>query len=228
MNEKTVAKYMREMGIMAIYPGPNLSKRAYQAGIYPYLRNYSGARFPGDGKRRAFKNSRHGSQQRATLFAHGGKITANGAKGRRSPRAAKGARNFLLDLDHPQIALGEVVGKRNREIIQEREDLLGSFEQGIQEIFRVALFWSSQFFGQGRSTWLAGCKALLKHLKIPQDQGISLGFGNRFGSGETPLMSRVEHAQEQVVHGLRPGVIFLLGDAQTISQQMRSAEAVLT
>ena len=37
MNEKTVAKYMREMGIMAIYPGPNLSKRAHQAGIYPYL-----------------------------------------------------------------------------------------------------------------------------------------------------------------------------------------------
>jgi putative transposase len=37
INEKTVAKYMREMGIMAIYPGPNLSKRAHQAGIYPYL-----------------------------------------------------------------------------------------------------------------------------------------------------------------------------------------------
>ncbi len=25
------------MGLMAIYPGPNLSKRAHQAGIYPYL-----------------------------------------------------------------------------------------------------------------------------------------------------------------------------------------------
>jgi putative transposase len=37
IKEKTVAKYMREMGIMAIYPGPNLSKRAYQAGIYPSL-----------------------------------------------------------------------------------------------------------------------------------------------------------------------------------------------
>jgi putative transposase len=37
INEKTVAKYMREMGLMAIYPGPNLSKRAHQAGIYPYL-----------------------------------------------------------------------------------------------------------------------------------------------------------------------------------------------
>jgi putative transposase len=37
INEKTVAKYMREMGLMAIYPGPNVSKRAHQAGIYPYL-----------------------------------------------------------------------------------------------------------------------------------------------------------------------------------------------
>lgn len=37
INEKIVAKYMREMGIMAIYPGANLSTRAHQAGIYPYL-----------------------------------------------------------------------------------------------------------------------------------------------------------------------------------------------
>jgi putative transposase len=37
INEKTVARYMREMGLMAIHPGPNLSKRAHQAAIYPYL-----------------------------------------------------------------------------------------------------------------------------------------------------------------------------------------------
>jgi putative transposase len=28
---------MREMGIMAIYPGPNLSKRDLQHRVYPYL-----------------------------------------------------------------------------------------------------------------------------------------------------------------------------------------------
>ena len=37
INQKTVAQYMREMGLVAIYPGPNLSKRAHQAAIYPYL-----------------------------------------------------------------------------------------------------------------------------------------------------------------------------------------------
>jgi putative transposase len=37
VNHKAVARHMREMGLAAIYPGPNLSKRAHQAGIYPYL-----------------------------------------------------------------------------------------------------------------------------------------------------------------------------------------------
>jgi putative transposase len=37
VNKKTVARYMQEMGLMAIFPGPNLSKRAHQAGIFPYL-----------------------------------------------------------------------------------------------------------------------------------------------------------------------------------------------
>ena len=36
MNRKTVARYMREMGIAAIYPGPNLSKRNQKEGVYPY------------------------------------------------------------------------------------------------------------------------------------------------------------------------------------------------
>jgi putative transposase len=37
INQKTVARSMQEMGLAAVYPGPNLSKRARQAAIYPYL-----------------------------------------------------------------------------------------------------------------------------------------------------------------------------------------------
>uniref|UniRef100_UPI000C268EDF IS3 family transposase n=1 Tax=Mycobacteroides abscessus TaxID=36809 RepID=UPI000C268EDF len=37
VHPNTVLKYMREMGISAIYPGPNLSKRNLQHRIYPYL-----------------------------------------------------------------------------------------------------------------------------------------------------------------------------------------------
>ena len=37
IHRNTVQKYMREMGIAAIYPGPNLSKRNLEHRIYPYL-----------------------------------------------------------------------------------------------------------------------------------------------------------------------------------------------
>lgn len=37
VNHKAVARHMREMGLAAVYPGPNLSKRAHQQAVYPYL-----------------------------------------------------------------------------------------------------------------------------------------------------------------------------------------------
>jgi putative transposase len=37
VNHKAVARHMREMGLRAVYPGPNLSRRAAHAGVYPYL-----------------------------------------------------------------------------------------------------------------------------------------------------------------------------------------------
>lgn len=41
VTRKTVRRYMEEMGICAVYPKPNLSKRNFKEGIVPYLlRNY--------------------------------------------------------------------------------------------------------------------------------------------------------------------------------------------
>ncbi len=37
VNHKAVARHMREMGLAAVYPGPNLSKLAREAAISPYL-----------------------------------------------------------------------------------------------------------------------------------------------------------------------------------------------
>lgn len=37
INRKAAQRHMQEMGITAIYPGPNLSRRRAQAAIYPYL-----------------------------------------------------------------------------------------------------------------------------------------------------------------------------------------------
>ena len=47
INRKTVGRYVNEMGIAAIYPGPNLSKRNQKEGVYPYAtRATSPARTP--------------------------------------------------------------------------------------------------------------------------------------------------------------------------------------
>ena len=46
INRKTAARYMREMGIAAIYPGPNLSKRNHKEGVYPYLLRHITSAYP--------------------------------------------------------------------------------------------------------------------------------------------------------------------------------------
>ncbi|GAC1359578.1 MAG: hypothetical protein NVSMB38_43340 [Ktedonobacteraceae bacterium] len=38
VNRKAVQRHMREMGIQAIFPGPNLSRRKLKERVYPYLR----------------------------------------------------------------------------------------------------------------------------------------------------------------------------------------------
>src|SRR5258706_11935231 len=46
INRKTVARYMQEMGIAAIYPGPNLSQRNQKEGVYPYLLRHITSAYP--------------------------------------------------------------------------------------------------------------------------------------------------------------------------------------
>ena len=46
INRKTVARYMQEMGIAAVYPGPNLSKRNQKEGVYPYLLRHITRAYP--------------------------------------------------------------------------------------------------------------------------------------------------------------------------------------
>jgi putative transposase len=46
INHKTMQRHMREMGIAAISPGPNLSRRAHQAALYPYLLRHLTPAYP--------------------------------------------------------------------------------------------------------------------------------------------------------------------------------------
>lgn len=46
VGKNTIAKYMRQMGISAIYPGPNLSKRQQADQVYPYLLRHVTPEYP--------------------------------------------------------------------------------------------------------------------------------------------------------------------------------------
>lgn len=46
ITRKTVQRHMREMGIVAVYPGPNLSRRNHKEHVYPYLLRHLTIRAP--------------------------------------------------------------------------------------------------------------------------------------------------------------------------------------
>ena len=49
-------------------------------------------------------------KQRHPLLAQGRQVTSDTAESRRPRQTAETARDFLLDFDHPNIALGQIVG----------------------------------------------------------------------------------------------------------------------
>ncbi len=66
------------------------------------------------------------------LLVHSRKITANAAKSGDSSRTAKGARNLLLSFRQAQVLLGLIVRKRNPQVIEQSQHLLGTPKQRIQ------------------------------------------------------------------------------------------------
>src|SRR4249919_725950 len=65
------------------------------------------------------KSREHGM----SLFLHRRKITADAAKSGGPRRTAKGARNLLLHFRPAQVPLGLVVGKRNAQVVEQRQRL---------------------------------------------------------------------------------------------------------
>ncbi len=56
------------------------------------------------------EDSSKGLKQRAALLVHSRKVAADAGIGSGPILAAKGASYFLLNLDHAQIAFGQIVG----------------------------------------------------------------------------------------------------------------------
>ncbi len=69
-----------------------------------------------------------------TLLAQRRKIAANVTKSRRAARCAKGPRTLLLDFDHAQVTLGLLVRKRDGEVIQKGQPLLGTSQPVVEQV----------------------------------------------------------------------------------------------
>src|SRR5579884_127653 len=175
------------------------------------------------------KNSGKSSQHGMALLLHGGEITANVAKGSRSRGTAKGAANLLLHFGHAQVTLRLVVGKRNGEIVEQGQDLLGPPKQGIEQILGRALLGLAFRFSQRRSR-RRGLSRITggQDFEIARNPVVTLDGRNRRQLELVPLLAGVVQIEQEVVHLLSPVLLRLLGYSQTIAQQVRPADTVRT
>src|SRR5258708_11320673 len=136
------------------------------------------------------EDSSQSSQQGTSLVLHRREITADAAKSGDPSGTAKGARNLLLNFRPAQIALGLIVGKRNPQVVEQRQHLLGTQKQRIQQILGLALLAPAFARSCGRSGWwrLSGI-ASRQNLEIASDPVGALDGGNRAQVEGTPLLT---------------------------------------
>jgi hypothetical protein len=175
------------------------------------------------------EDRRQSREHGVSLLLHGRQITANAAKGADPRRRAKGARDFLLHFGPAQVPLGLVVRKRNREVVEQRQHLLGTRKQRIQEILGRALLGPT--FGRscrrGGWGWLSGI-ARRQNLEIAGHPVVTLDGGNGAQVEPPPLVAGVMQSEQEIVHLAGPRLPLLLGDSGTIAQQVGTTDAVRT
>src|SRR5437773_4317297 len=99
------------------------------------------------------EDSSQSREHGVSLLVHRRKITADAAKSGDPSRTAKGARNLLLHFRQAKVPLGLIVRKRNAQVVEQSQHLLGTQEQCIEQILGLALL--APPFGQscGRHGW---------------------------------------------------------------------------
>src|SRR6266487_3339891 len=165
-------------------------------------------------------------QQRQTLFAQRRQITANASKGLSESLAPEAAGDFLLDLDHAKISLGQIIVKIHPKILQEGEDGLLLFAQAIQQIASVTLFASTPFPRGSR------CPRVRLIPVIEQTE--KLCFPIHDFQRVKPALSllarllcRLFHIQQEGFEVCSP-LDSLLCEKHEVAQQMHNASSMLT
>src|SRR5438034_1599992 len=104
------------------------------------------------------EDSSQSREHGVSLLVHRRKITADAAKSGDPSRTAKGARNLLLHFRQAKVPLGLVVGKRNPQVVEQSQYLLGTPKQRIQQILGLALLAPAfaRSCRRGGWRWLSG------------------------------------------------------------------------
>src|SRR5713226_7443544 len=96
------------------------------------------------------EDSNKSRQHGMSLLVHRRKITADAAKSGDASRTAKGASHLLLHFCQAKVPLGLVVGKRNPQVVEQSQHLLGTPKQRIQQMLGLALLGPAFPFSRGR------------------------------------------------------------------------------
>src|SRR5436309_363831 len=124
------------------------------------------------------EDSSQSREHGVSLLVHRGKRTADAAKSGDPSGTAKGAGNLLLHFCPAKVPLGLIVGKRNAQVVEQSQHLLGTPKQRIQQILGLALLSPAFARSWGRSGWwrLSGI-ASRQNLEIASDPFVALDGG---------------------------------------------------
>src|SRR6266851_388322 len=175
------------------------------------------------------EDSRQSREHGMALFLHRRQITADAAKSGNPSRTAKSASNLLLHFGPAQVPLGLVVGKRNPQVVEQRQHLLGTQEQRIQQILGLALLALACACSCGRGRWWRLSSITSRqNLEGASDPVVALDGGNSAQVEQTPLVARLMQIEQEILHLGSPLLLLLLGDARTIAQEVCSTDAMST
>ena len=105
----------------------------------------------------------------AALFANSRDVTANGTECFGAIQSTEGARDFLFELDHADIALSQIVVEGDIEVVHESESAILVLIESVKKILGRSLFGSAPFLGR----WLLRCGIELESLL---ENGIVFGL----------------------------------------------------
>lgn len=161
-------------------------------------------------------------ENRHPLFLKGGDVAADSAKYFRPLLASKGSGYLLLEFDHADDPFSIVIGKRNSEVVHERQHSIPILHP-IQQVLRLALLDPPFFlrFVWGRWRWRRIFRmAQLDDLLIPffevgdvfRQQGLSsIAFCLLYGTLD--LIQELDHP-------LRPLLVVVFDDAISFPMMM--------